>query len=233
MASRAALLICVALFVALCAGLTSCAAHLFSRAIPLPDRSRPVVRIETRDGVEYGAATSEGILFLNQQGSSGPCRVHYFLGQRLLTESGEIVPFAGVYHQAAIDLKHQWAPVLTRDILPTDQLFVILMRGGDVKYVRVRLATDEGVEGDALQWPGRELPAGAGVWVRRDVKTYIFAGLVSALAEVTGADGKSRKYYLFTGPARLREALAQPRRMFPRTKIKHRPDDISVIKKVR
>ena len=87
--------------------LASCAGYLFSRAMVPPDRTRPVVRIETKDGVEYGAATTEGILFLNQRGSSGPCRVHYFLGHRLMVDSGEILPFGGVYHEASIDLKHR------------------------------------------------------------------------------------------------------------------------------
>lgn len=212
--------------------LCSCASHLFSRAMVPPDRTRPVVRIETRDGMEYGAATSEGILFLNQRGSSGPCRVHYFLGHRLMVESGEIVPFAGVYHEASIDLKHQWAPVLTRDLRPDDDLYVILMEDGDVERLPVQLVNEDGVEGDALRWPGRELPAGAGVWVKRDAETYLFAGLVSALAELESGDRVDR-YYLFTGPARLREALAHPRRMFRPLRVKHRPDDITVVKQPR
>ncbi len=212
--------------------LASCAGHLFSRAMVPPDRTRPVVRIETKDGVEYGAATTEGILFLNQRGSSGPCRVHYFLGHRLMVDSGEILPFGGVYHEASIDLKHQWAPVLTRDLRPDDRLYVILMTRGRVQRVRVFLAWDDGVEGDVLRWPGRELPAGAGVWVKQDSETYVFAGLVSATAELS-RKGREAKYYLFTGPARLREALAQPRRMFPPRRIKYRPDDITVIKKAR
>jgi len=209
--------------------LSSCAGHLFSAVLVPPDRTRPVVRIETRDGVEYGAATSEGILFLNQRGSSGPCRIHYFLGQRLMTESGEILPFAGIYYEASMDLKHQWAPVLTRDLRPDDDLWVILMAGGDVERLPVRLATDDGVIGDALEWPGRDLPAGAGVWVKQDKETYLFAGLVSALAELK-RDNRVARYYLFTGPARLREALAQPRRMFRPLRVKHRPDDITVVK---
>lgn len=209
--------------------LSSCAAYLFSPALVLPDRTRPVVRIETRDGVEYGAATTEGILFLNQRGSSGPCRVHYFLGDRLMIESGEIVPFAGVYYLAEIDLKHQWAPVLTRDLRANDDLYVILMTRGDVEHLPVELATNKGVQGDALAWPGRELPAGAGIWVKQDDETYVFAGLVSALAEVKSGS-RVDKYYLFTGPARLREALAQPRRTFRPLKVKHRPDDITVVK---
>jgi hypothetical protein len=209
--------------------LCSCAGYLFSPGLVLPDRTRPVVRIETRDGVELGAATSEGILFLNQRGSSGPCRVHFFLGDRLMIEGGEIVPFAGVYYEAAMDLKHEWAPVLTRDLRPNDRLYVILMAGGDVERLPVRLATSAGVQGDALEWPGVDLPAGAGVWVKQDDETYLFAGLVSALAELTSGD-QVRKYYLFTGPGRLREALAQPRRTFRPLRVKHRPDDITVVK---
>jgi hypothetical protein len=209
--------------------LSSCAGYLFSPALVLPDRTRPVVRIETRDGVEYGAATSEGILFLNQRGSSGPCRVHYFLGDRLMVESGKVVPFAGVYYLAEIDLKHQWAPVLTRDLRANDDLYAILMTGGDVEHLPVELARDKGVQGDALAWPGCELPAGTGVWVKQNDETYVFAGLVSALAE-RKSGSRVDKYYLFTGPARLREALAHPRRTFRPLKVKHRPDDITVVK---
>jgi hypothetical protein len=216
----------------LCAGLSACAGWLFSPGMVPPDRTRPVVRIETRDGVEYGAATSEGILFLNQRGSTGPCRVHYFLGHRLMVDSGEILPFGGVYHEASVDLKHQWAPVLTRDLREDDQLYVILMAGRHVRRERVFLSRDYGVEGDLLEWPGHELPAGTGVWVKQDEQTYLFAGLISALAELKRKD-REAKYYLFTGPARLREALAQPRRMFRPRRVKHRRDDITVIKEAR
>ena len=70
---------------------TSCTHHLLS-GVPLPDRSRPVAMIETRGGVEYGATTTEGILFLGRTATEGPCRVHYFLGGRAtpMIEDGEI-----------------------------------------------------------------------------------------------------------------------------------------------
>ena len=212
----------------LTAGLSSCAAWFFSTAVVYPDRTHPVVRIETRKGFEYGAATSEGILFLNQRGSKGSCRVHYFLGDRLMTEAGVIAPLGGVYHQAVIDLKHQWVPVLTRDLHPDDKLLVMLMDDDEVERFEVFLADDPAVTGDAIKWPGRELPAGASIWVRKRDR-YYFAGLVSAKATLT-RDGKPKHFYLFTGPARLREALATPRPTIPPRRVKHRPDGITVTK---
>ena len=58
---------------------------------------------------------------------------------------------------------------------------------------------------------------------------YHFAGLVSAKATLQ-KDGAQTEYYLFTGPSRLREALATVQPTFPAKKVKHRRDDISVIK---
>ena len=63
--------------------LGGCSGWFFS-GVPYPDRTRPVVRIETRGGVEYGAATAVGVLFLGRTAASGPCRVRFFLGEQPL-----------------------------------------------------------------------------------------------------------------------------------------------------
>ena len=92
-----------------CALLLLCwlpACTLFAPGNPDPDRSRPIVRIQTRKGVEFGAATSEGILFLNQHGAAGPCRVQFYLGPYPAVEDGTIEKFGGVYQEASIALQH-------------------------------------------------------------------------------------------------------------------------------
>ena len=69
--------------------LPACTAHLFS-SVDVVDRSRPVVRIETRGGTEFGAATELGILFLGRTATEGPCRIHYWLGPDPVTTDGTI-----------------------------------------------------------------------------------------------------------------------------------------------
>lgn len=197
----------------------------FFASVPMPDNSRPVARIETRQGVEYGAATTEGLLFLGRNASSGPCRVHYFLGATPVVEDGDIVPFGGVYSRADIDLKHQRAPLLTRDLRADDELVALLHTGLDAERVAVRLASDARVEGDALADPGRSLPLGTPLFVDQP-DGLAFVGLVAGSA--TLADGS--RFWLFTGIERMREALATARPHPKRENVKHRPDDITVIK---
>lgn len=208
--------------------LCSCTAHLFS-GVPMPDHSRPVVRIETRGGVEYGAATSEGIVFLGYTAKAGPCRVHYFLGSTPVVEDGLIEPLGGVLARVDVDLKQQCAPLLGRDPSEQDELVALVHAGMSVQELPVRLAHGAQVAGDLIEWPGRTLPAGTGIFVRADDR-WSFVGLVSGEAEVERA-GVKQRYCTFAGADRLREALATPRHWPLQQSVKHRPDDISLVKR--
>jgi hypothetical protein len=208
---------------------TACTTALFD-SIHYPDRSRPVARIETRGGVEFGATTSDGILFLGRTATEGPCRVHYFLGGDATPqiEDGEIHALGGVLYTADIDLKHQSVAILARDLAPNDLLFAMVHTPREVAEVPVRLSDDPGLEGDVLDWPGVRLPAGTAVFVREE-DDLLLVGLVSGEVTVEG-DGGARRYVAMAGPDRLREALAVPRVHPTAPEVKHRPDDISVRK---
>lgn len=212
--------------------LASCTAHLFSHSNPKPDGTRPVVRIETRGGVEYGVATSEGLLFLGRTAASGPCRVHYFLGKTPVVEDGTIVPFGGIFVRADVDLKQQRAELLTRDPRPDEALFAIVHGETDVQTLPVTIARGEGLEGDLLEWPGGRLPAGTGIFTRDDGKEehWRLVGLVSGEATLE-KDGNARRLIVFAGVDRIREALASPRPWPEPMTVKHRMDDISVSKR--
>lgn len=212
--------------------LGSCSAHLFS-SVHLPDRTRPVALIEVRgQPAILGATTAEGIVFLNEENATGPCRVHYFLGPDLVVDDGEIAKLGGVYYLADIALKTQAVSVMTRELTKADELVAIVLTGMDVLRIPVQLANDGHVEGYAIAWPGRELPRGTGIFrVRtgRNAGDLQFVGLASGLATLT-VDGAKRRYIGFTGPARMREALATPKPLFPPRKIEYRPDGIIIIK---
>ena len=99
-----------------------CAAHLLS-GMPDVDRSRPVAVIDmVGEASTLGATTEDGILFLRESGAKGPCRVHYFLGEDLLTDDGEIEPMGEVFSRARIDLKTQAVPVLSTAIAGSQSL---------------------------------------------------------------------------------------------------------------
>ncbi len=225
---RPALVLCSVV----CAALGSCSAHWFS-GVRYPDRSRPVVLIELQGkSPRLGATTSEGIVFLNEDQASGTCRVHYFLGPDLLVESGVVSKLGGVYDVANIDLKTQAVPVLTRELTEEDRLVALLLVGRSVERLEVYLSDDDLAVGDALRWPGRELPAGTGIFRERTGRNsgdLQFVGLARGLATLT-TNGKERRYITFTGPTRMREALATPKPMFGKRLIKHRPDGISISK---
>lgn len=212
--------------------LCSCTSGLFSGSNFEPDATRPVVRIETRGGVEYGAATSEGVLFLGRTATTGPCRVHYFLGRTPVVEDGTIVPFGGVYYRADVDLKQQRAELLTKDPDPSLPLVALLHRELDVARVPVRLARGGGLDGDIVEWPGTTLPVGTGIFTPAENQEdgWRLVGLVSG--EATLEQGAStRKLIVFAGVDRLREAMATPVPWPEPMTVKHRMDDISLTKR--
>jgi len=221
----------IALAAALLGVTTGCSKWFFS-SLQYPDRSRPVARIETRDGVEYGATTTEGILFLGRTAQTGPCRVHYFLGYQAtpLIDAGEVRYLGSVFYDADIDLKTEAVDLLPRNPTAEDDLVAIVHLGFTTADVPVTLATDPGVEGDVLNWPGARLPAGTGIF-RRDEEdeSLLLVGLVSGIATVEG-DGPPRQYVTYAGTDRLRELLAVPRLHPVNEKIIYRPDDITIIK---
>lgn len=206
-------------------GTGSCSAHLFS-GLRVPDRTRPVVLVETRGGVEHGAATEAGIVILARTANEGPCRVHYFLGRTPMVDDGVITPFGGIYSHADVDLSQQSVPLLGRDPTPEDRLVVLLHGGLDAVRVPVSLAQEPQVEGDVLEWPGNPLPPGAPVFVVDEDERLQFLGLVTGELTLPG----ERKLVTFGGTDRMREALAVPiaHPRFPR--VHYRPDDIAVIK---
>lgn len=209
--------------------LAACGSSLFSRSNIPPSDDRPVVRIETMNGVEYGAATDHGLLMLGRTATEGPCRVHYYLGRQLFVEDGVIEPAGGIFYRAEIDLKHQVTHFLGRDVRPTDEVVAITMNGRYAEEVPLELARASGVDGDVAHHPGVALDAGTPVFVRDDEDELLFVGLVAAEATMQSETG-SRRYVLFTGSDRLRELMLVPTRDPKPRRAKHRADGISVLK---
>ena len=195
----------------------------FLSGVPYPDRTRPVVRIETRGGVEYGAATELGVLFLGRSAKRGPCRVHYFLGEQLLVDDGEIEAFGGVFWRAELGRRHSAARLWTSPVGPGDELIAIVIDGGRAVDVPVRVAQLEGVHGDVLGVPPRALPAGTPLFVAKDDQ-MCFVGLVSAEASVSVPGQLERRYVLFAGIDALRRALELPENDRADVRIEYRPD---------
>jgi len=224
---RASILFAVGLL-----ALTAGCSKWFFTGVEYPDRTRPVARIETRTGVEYGATTVEGILFLGRTAQNGPCRVNYYLGHEPtpLVESGEIRYLGSVFYVADMDLKTEAVDLLPRDPTPDDELVAMVYAGFEAAEISVQLATDGVVEGDVLTWPGVRLPAGTAIFTRsKKDQSLLLVGLVSGMATIEG-DGPSQRYVTFAGTDRLRELLAVPRLHPAGETIKFRPDDITVIK---
>ncbi len=219
------------ILIAACAPLLgACTASLFS-GVQYPERNQPVARIETRGGVEFGATTQAGILFLGRTATEGPCRVHYFLGPQLIIEDGTIEATSSVYFRADIDLRHQNAPVWTRKLDPTDQLVALALRGALVQRIPVRLARHDDISGDVLEHPGVPLPVGTGIFRRDpddpDDQRLAFVGLVAGEATIDSGAAAGR-YLVFTGIDRLRELDLEPRLHPAPSEIKFRPDGIHV-----
>lgn len=207
--------------------LAGCTQALFS-GVPKPDHSNPVMRVETTAGVEYAAGTDEGVLFLGRTASEGPCTVHYLLGPTPMVDDGMIEPAGGVFRRAAIDLRVPFAHLLPRPLRTDDDIRAMWLEGYSVQNVPVRLANGDGLEGDLLEWPGRPLPAGAGLFVP-DGNRWSFAGLVSGEATLE-QPGNTRRLFTFAGYDRLRDMLATPRTHLRQPTVEYRRDDIQVVR---
>lgn len=207
-----------------------CVFGLFS-GINRPDRSRPVVRIETRGGIEYGATTSLGILTLGRTATEGPCRVHYFLGEQMLVEDGHIEHFGGVYYEARMDLKHQHVEPWLQPVQPSDRLIAIALDGNEAVRVPLTLARGDDLAGDLLEDPGRPLYAGTGVFVEDpDTEQLSFVGLIAGAGTLRSPLG-DRRFLVYTGLERLREAMLIPEPIESPTHIRYRPDGIWIREK--
>lgn len=209
--------------------LSSCSEWFFSGETWI-DRGRPVVLVETTGGVEPGAATEFGVLLLGRTATSGPCRVHYFLGPTPVIETGTLVPTGSMFVRAEIDLKTQSLRALDRPLTAEDELLVMWTLDGTTTSSRsVELARGNGLHGDQLRDPGAVLPTGATVLCRDQEGGWLFAGLVAGRAVVDGG-AAAGTYYVFAGVDRVRELLAvpseHPRHLHPT----YRTDDIMVMK---
>lgn len=216
---------CLATWLALLP-LGACAGWFFS-GVQYPDRSRPVVRIETSGGVEFGAATELGVLFLGRTAVEGPCRVHLFLGEQLLVEDGRIDPFGGVYFRASIDRKHQHAALWTEPLVPGEELVALVMNEGSAAQVSVRMTQDPAASGDVLDAPDLPLPAGTPIFKSARERLH-FVGLVTGAVELEEQGLGRRGFVVFAGPDRLAEALAVPENLAAPLRIKYRPDNLWV-----
>ncbi len=194
------------------------------------DRSHPVVLVETTGGVELGAATEFGVLTLGRTATTGPCRVHYFLGPTPVMEDGELAPTGSLFARADIDLKTMAVRAMDHDPDQTEDLVVMWTPDGTTtRSVNVQRARDDVIDGDALIDPGVALPIGATLLHRHRDSGVLFAGLVAGIAEVE-CGGSIRRYYVYAGVDRVRELLAVPQ-LHPRDQVpRYRTDDITVLK---
>ncbi len=210
--------------------LSGCTTHLFS-GDPKIDRSRPVAVVDIRgQASRLAATTDEGIVFLDKSTTETPCRVHYFLGPDLIVDDGIVEPLGGVYSRANIDLKTQAVPTLKRELTADDRLVALLLVGRNVVRLDVSLTKHSAVKGYAIDWPGQDLPEGTGIFTHItgvNERGLAFVGLATGIAKLNIA-GDETKFITFTGPARMREAMANAKPVFQKHKVIHRPDGITI-----
>jgi len=211
--------------------LGGCSEWFFSGE-PYPDRSRPVVLVETTGGVELGATTEYGILTLGRTATEGACRVHYFLGPTPMQDAGELASTGSVFTRADIDLKTSAVRVFDRTPNATDELLVMWTADGTtVQAVDVELVRSEKIAGSVLHHPGEELPPGAAV-LRRDLEGLSFVGLIAGKATIDSGPARGN-YFVFAGVDRIREMLAVPVKHPVDYEPKYRPDGVVVMKPIK
>lgn len=182
----------------------------------------PTVLVRTANGVELGASTTHGIVFLGTTATSGEAEILAWFGDGPSLEPSLIEPLGAGLCTVDVDIDLP-AVALTFD-LPTDGARVEI-RGRDVEGAWVREArcvVDPHADGLLLTVPDEPLPAmslGAGVYVRDRHEHLRLLGLLTGRALIVDAEGSTREpreVLVAVGPADLWRVVSYGRN-------RHRP----------
>lgn len=189
---------------------------------------QPIVQLHTPAGIELGAATDFGVVFLGNKARSGPVEFTVWYSDGPSLEEGVIEPVgAGLYTATAeitlpiTPLSFRQPPAGThvtvrgrKDYGPYEIDAVVVV---DPRVEGILLALNEGLgalDDDQL---------GAGVYVPDD-NVESLLGLVSGRLTLQAADGTSREYITVLGPRETWRLVTHYRNRDRPRRWVHRPD---------
>lgn len=183
----------------------------------------PTVLVRTSRGIELGASTIHGVVFLGTTATSGEADVMAWFGDGPSLEPSLVETIGGGLYTVDVDIDLPAVP-LTFDLPPDGTPLEIRGRDSAGPWVRAsRSVVDPLADGLLLDVPDESLPAsslGAGVYVRDRRGELRLLGLLSGralLVDPTRATSDPREYLVALGPADLWRIVSFSRN-------RHRPD---------
>lgn len=177
---------------------TAAACH----AIPKPSGS---VLVQTRGGVEQGASTPYGVVFLGRTAQDGPCEVTMFFGDGPSIEPGRIREIQPGLFKIDIDLRPPISEISYTYPFPDDDLLIGLVNGTDTRFYSTELADGTGATGTAVRVPSgfpRDAAASGAPLYRMEDGRYRLVGLITGIAQFNGTRG-STEVLTYLGPKDL------------------------------
>lgn len=170
--------------------------------------SHPTVRIETPGGVELGASTDYGLVFLGRTARSGEIDVTAWYGDGPSIERAVIEPVTADFCTAETEIRLPSVPLAFEDPAPGEHLFVIGRTLVEFWRADVVVLSDPRIEGILIDMPpeldGRPDQIGAGVYkpIDGNPDDLELVGLVSGRIHLDTRDGP-RDYMTVLGPRDL------------------------------
>lgn len=187
---------------------------------PDPD---PTVLVRTRNGIEMGASTTHGVVFLGTTATSGEAEVMAWFGDGPSLEPSLVEPIGGGLCTVDVDIELPAVP-MSFDLPADGARLAILGRDEDGPWRRdVDCIVDPMADGLLLSVPKEPLPEasiGAGVYDRDRRGALRLIGLLTGRALIVDPDRaqlEPREVLLALGPADLWRLVSYDRN-------RHRPD---------
>jgi len=179
--------------------------------------SDPVLLVETSGGIELGASTDYGVVFLGRTAQSGRVHITAWFGDGPQTESSVIEPVGSGVFTAETEIRLPEVPMNFRELRAGDPVHVMGRRKGEIWKEDTKVKSDPRVDGILLP-AMRQVEApdqvGAGVYVLRDgdENQKELVGLVSGTLELTDASG-TKRYTTVVGVKDLWRLVAHRREL--------------------
>ena len=170
--------------------------------------SDPTILLRTSEGVELGATTEYGVVFLGRTAQAGELEIIAWFGDGPSVESSAIEPIGDGLFTAETEIRLPDVPLDFREPRPGEEVVIVGRTEGGRWERTVRVLSDPRVDGVLLEVPPelRDRPdqVGANVFrvIDEDEDRARLVGLVSGKLVLDTAEGR-REYLTMVGPRQL------------------------------
>jgi len=188
----------------------------------------PIVQIHTPTGIELGAATDYGVIFLGRKAKSGTIQFTVWYADGPSLEEGVIEPIGPDLYTTTAEIQMPVTPVSFREPRAGTRVTVRGLNENGPYEIKAVIARDPRVEGILLALNGDladlgDDQLGAGVYLPED-HVLSLLGLVSGRLTLQATDGSTNEYITVLGPRETWRLVTHHRNRDRPRRWVHRPD---------